>query len=282
MGPLRNLAFVAALIAAGFATDAVAEEFQDCANCPVMVELPAGTHTRSLFAEAPQQEVTVGAFAIGKYEVTVAEFAAFVEATGRETPPGCRLFRVMGPVDDPEATWQRPGRDMPDNAPALCVTWDDALAYAEWLSAEAGETYRLPTEAEWDYAAHAGAENNLSYFIRASLGRQEANCHDCAGFDMMGREDLLFALPVDTFGPNDFGLHVMFGNAAEWVADCYNATFQGAPTDGTAWLEGDCSRRIARGGGWHTFWNELAASRPETDPATRDNAIGFRVVRDLN
>jgi formylglycine-generating enzyme required for sulfatase activity len=281
MGPLRRVAFVAALVVAGLATGAAADEFQDCPHCPVMVDLPAGTYTRSLFAEAPQQEVTVGAFAIGKFEVTVAEFAAFLSATGYEVPPGCAIFNVMGARMNPEASWRRPGFQVPETAPALCVTWDDAVAYAEWLSAETGRSYRLPTEAEWDYAAHAGAENNLSYFIRAGLGRQEANCHDCAGFDMMGREDLLFALPVDTFVPNDFGLHVMFGNAAEWIADCHNATYQGAPTDGTAWLQGDCGRRIPRGGGWHTFWNEMAASRPPTDPNTRDNAIGFRVARDL-
>ena len=277
-----RLLAIAGLVSAFGLSAASAEEFQDCEDCPVMVELPAGTFTRSLFAESPQQEVSVGAFAIGKYEVTIGEFAAFVEATGRDIPAGCQLFRVMGALDDPAADWRRPGFQLQDNAPALCVTWDDAVAYAEWLSAETGASYRLPTEAEWDYAAHAGLENNLSYFLRAGLGRQEGNCHDCAGFDMMGREDLLFALPVDTFGANDFGLHVMFGNAAEWVADCYNASYDGAPTDGTAWLEGNCDRRIPRGGAWYTFWNELAAYRPATDPDIRDNGIGFRVARDLD
>lgn len=268
----------------GFLTPASAqdvEEFQDCADCPVMVELPAGEFTRSLFADAPQQDVTVQAFALGKYEVTISEFAAFVDATGYVVPPGCNLFNVMGPIADPEASWQRPGFQLAGTAPALCLTWDDAVAYTEWLSEMTGEAYRLPTEAEWDYAAHAGADNNLSYFLRAGLARQEANCHDCAGFDMMGREDLLFALPVDTFGANAFGLHVMFGNAAEWVADCYNATFEGAPTDGTAWLEGNCDRRILRGGSWQNFWAELSGGRQSTDPSLRNNGIGFRVAREI-
>ncbi len=257
------------------------EEFRDCADCPVMIELPDGEFTRSLFADAPQQDVSVQAFALGKFEVTIAEFAAFVDATGYDVPPGCQLFNVMGPIADPEASWRRPGFQLSDTAPALCVTWDDAVAYTEWLSDVTGEAYRLPTEAEWDYAAHAGADNNVAYFLRAGLARQEANCHDCAGFDMMGREDLLFALPVDTFGPNGFGLHVMFGNAAEWVADCYNATFEGAPTDGTARLEGNCERRILRGGSWQSFWAELSGGRPSTDPSLRNNGIGFRVARDI-
>lgn len=268
-------------LSAGSAWSANAEEFQDCVDCPVMVTVPAGEFARSIFADAPQQTVTVSEFAIGKFEVTITEFAVFVAATGIEIQSGCELFNVMGNIPDPEANWRRPGHDLPDTAPALCVTWDEAVAYTEWLSDSTGLSYRLPTEAEWDYAAHAGAENNLSYFIRAGLGRQEANCHDCAGFDLMGREDLLFALPVDTFGPNAFGLHVMFGNAAEWVADCYNATYEAAPTDGTAWLDGDCDRRILRGGGWSSFWADLAGGRVGAEPTLRENAIGFRVARDL-
>lgn len=246
-----------------------------------MVPLEGGTFTRSLFPDAPPQDVTVAPFAIGKFEVTIGEFAAFVEDTGHEIEPGCTLFRVMGAIEAPDATWRRPGFELGDTAPALCVTWADANAYAAWLSERTGEAYRLPTEAEWDYAAHAGRPNDLAYFLRAGLRRQEANCHDCAGFDMMGREDLLFALPVDTFGPNPFGLHVMFGNAAEWVADCYNPTYEGAPTDGTAWLDGNCDIRIVRGGAWYTFWAELAGERPVFDPDVRDNGVGFRVVREI-
>ena len=268
-------------LSAGVASSATAEEFQDCDDCPTMVTVPGGEFVRSLFADAPQQTVSVASFAIGKFEVTIAEFAVFVDATGIGVQPGCELFNVMGNVPDPDASWRRPGFELQDTAPALCVTWDEAVAYSQWLSDTTGQSYRLPTEAEWDYAAHAGAENNVSYFLRAGLGRQGANCHDCAGFDLMGREDLLFALPVDTFEPNQFGLHVMFGNAAEWVADCYNATYEGAPTDGTAWFLGDCDRRILRGGGWSSFWAELAGGRVVAEPTRRENAIGFRVARDL-
>lgn len=261
---------------------AAAEEFQDCEDCPVMVEIPAGDFTRALNADAPQQAVSVGAFALGKYEVTIAEFAAFVDATGYEVPPGCELFNVMGPIDDPNASWRSPGFDLPDTTPAACIPFAAANAYVEWLAETTGEPYRLPTEAEWDYAAHGNQETTLSYFIRAGLGRNEANCQDCSGFDLMGREDLLFPLPVDTFQPNAFGLHVMFGNAAEWVADCHNPTYEGAPVDGTAWLEGDCDTRIVRGGGFSAFWADLSGGRPATDPEIRDNAIGFRVARDLS
>jgi formylglycine-generating enzyme required for sulfatase activity len=278
----KRVSAIAALSAAlVLASTALAEEFQDCEDCPVMVALPAGEYVRSLFATAPQQQVSVGAFALGRYEVTIAEFEAFVEDTGYEIPPGCLRYNAIGMLDAPDATFRQPGFPLPPDAPALCVTWDDANAYVEWLSAKTGQSYRLPSEAEWDYAAHAGQENNLSYFLRAGLARLDANCSDCAG-DLMGREDLLRALPVGTFAPNAFGIDVIFGNAAEWVADCYNSTYEGAPTNGDPWLEGNCDLRIVRGGGWHTLWAELAGGRPATDPAIRDNAIGFRVARDLD
>ncbi len=278
---LKVLLTSSAVVALAPAT-ASAQEFQDCEDCPAMVEIPAGDFTRALNAEAPRQDVSVGAFAIGKYEVTVGEFAAFVEATSYEVPAGCELFNVMGPIDDPDASWRRPGSSVPDDAPAVCLTFDDANAYVDWLAETTGEPYRLPTEAEWDYAAHGEQETNLSYFLRAGLGRNDANCQDCSGFDLMGREDLLFPVPVDTYAANAYGLHVMFGNAAEWVADCHNPSYEGAPTDGTAWLEGDCDTRIVRGGGWSSFWADLAGGRPATDPGIRDNAIGFRVARDLD
>lgn len=279
---MKRLIVTATLVTAALCAPLAAEEFQDCTDCPEMVEIPAGTFTRSLYADAPRQDVTVEAFALGKYEVTIEEFEAFVEDTGHETPGGCAVFDVMGAQIDAEATWRRPGYPLDPTAPALCLTFADATAYAGWLAETTGEPYRLPTEAEWDYAAHAGQETNTNYFLRAGLGRNDANCHDCNGFDLMGREDLLRALPVDIFEANAFGLHVMFGNAAEWVADCYHPTFEGAPVDGTAWLDGDCETRIVRGGGWHSFWADLAGGRPETDPNIRDNAIGFRVARDLD
>ncbi len=269
-------------VAVAVFTPARADEIRDCENCPVLVTVPAGDFVRSIYADAPQQEVSVGAFAIGKYEVTVGEFAAFVEDTGYEVAPGCAIYTALGMTDRTEADWRAPGFDLPDDAPVVCVSWADANAYVAWLSEETGEWYRLLSEAEWDYAAHAGRENNLAYFLRAGLGRLDANCSDCGGVDLMGHDDLLFPMAVGGFPSNPFGIDVMFGNVAEWVADCYNATYDGAPTDGGAWLQGDCSRRIARGGGWHSLQAELAGLRQAAGPDYRDNAIGFRVARDLN
>lgn len=263
-------------------TPALAEEVQDCENCPVLVTVPAGDYVRSLYADAPQQTVSVGAFALGKYEVTIAEFTAFVEDTGYEVEPGCAIYTSIGMRADPEASWRQPGFVEEDAAAVVCVSWNDANAYVAWLSETTGQAYRLPSEAEWDYAAHGGQENNLAYFLRAGLGRLEANCSDCAGIDLMGHDDLLFPLPGDSFPLNAFGIGDIFGNAAEWVADCHNPTYDGAPTDGTAWLTGNCDLRIVRGGGFHTLQAELAGFRQAADPALHDNAIGFRVARDLN
>lgn len=263
-------------------TPALAEEIQDCEDCPALVVLPGGDFVRSIYANAPQQEVSVGAFALGKYEVTIAEFTAFVDDTGYEVEPGCALYTALGMRDDADASWRNPGFTLPGNAAVVCVSWNDANAYVAWLSEKTGRAYRLPSEAEWDYAAHAGQENNLAYFLRAGLGPLEANCSDCGGLDLMGHDDVLFPMAVDGFPANDFGINVILGNVAEWVADCYHATYEGAPVDGTAWLAGECDQRVARGGGWHSLWAELAGTRQAASADYRDNAIGFRIARDLD
>lgn len=276
---LRRGAFaIVALVAAGLAR--AADEVRDCADCPAMVLLSAGTFVRAINSTTPQQEVTVAAFALAKHEVTVAEFGAFVAATGHESS-GCTVYRMMGPEPDAAASWRLPGFGQADTAPVVCVSWDDAVAYAAWLGELTGQPYRLPTEAEWDYAAHAGAANDVTYYFYGGLEVLGANCQDCGGTDMMGREYMLTTTAVGAYPPNDFGLHDMMGNAAEWTMDCFNPTFAGAPTDGTAWLAGACDRRIVRGGHWYSYWPELAVFRQGIAVDLRSNSIGFRVARDI-
>ena len=145
-----------------------------------------------------------------------------------------------------------------------------------------GETYRLPSEAEWDRAARAGAADDFTYAFRAGIGMIGANCEDCAGIGLMGREDLLSTGPVGRYPPNPLGLFDMTGNAAEWVQDCFHASYEGAPGDGTPWLSGDCDQRLTRGGTWFSLWSELAPFREGREVEYRGNGVGFRVFRELN
>jgi formylglycine-generating enzyme required for sulfatase activity len=257
------------------------QELRDCATCPVLVEVPAGTFVRMDRLGGPEFPVRFDRpYALGKYTVTRAEFAVFVEATGHQAS-GCTIWQTFGSRQDPQMDWRRPGFEPAPDEPVVCVSWHDAQAYIDWLRQKTGEPYRLPSEAEWEYAARAGAVPDGAYRLRAGLKPGGANCADCGGVGMMGREDILSTKPVGTYEPNAFGLHEMLGNVAQWVADCANPSFAGAPQDGSAWLEGDCAKRISRGGTWHSNWNELASYREAIQPDQRRNDTGFRVAKTL-
>jgi formylglycine-generating enzyme required for sulfatase activity len=159
--------------------------------------------------------------------------------------------------------------------PVINVSWDDAQAYAAWLSRMTGKTYRLLTEAEWEYAARA--DTQTAYFWGDYVGKDNANCSGC-GSQWDGRQ----TSPVDSFKPNAFGLHDMAGNVFQWVQDCYHDNYNGAPTDGSAWTGGDCSRRVVRGGSWYGNPQDLrAASRAWDSTVSRLYVLGFRVGRTL-
>ncbi len=216
---------------------AVGEVFRDCDHCPEMVVVPAGRFTMGSPSsesgrdsdEGPQRRVTFGAkFAVGVYEVTFAEWDACV------SDGGC------GGYHPDDAGWGRGRR------PVMRVSWDDAQAYASWLSRETGESYRLLSEAEWEYVARAGTTTR--YWWGNNVGRNRANCDGCGS-----RWDDESTAPVGSFGANGFGLHDVHGNVWEWVEDCWHDSYAGAPRDGSAWLGnngGDCSRRVLRGGSW--------------------------------
>jgi formylglycine-generating enzyme required for sulfatase activity len=252
--------------------------------------------------EGPIHEVVLRrAFALGRTEVTVSEFRRFVEATGYRVAPGCRVQsrtvvkgERVGWDDRSDAGWQAPGfiRPLADDLPVACVGHDDARAYAAWLAKTTGKPYRLPTEAEWEYAARAGSRGIYPWGNNADLGCTHANT-----YDRSGRKSLDFgwgfadcddghaeAAPVGSFAPNAFGLHDMIGNVWEWTADCHRLTYEGAPTDGSAVPGGaDCARWTVRGGGWMTRPSRNRLTFRGRDPVdARYSYFGFRVARDLD
>lgn len=203
--------------------------------------------------EFPVHEVRVETFELGKYEVTFEEYDRFTAATGRKR------------VND--ESWGRGRR------PVINVSWEDAAAYTRWLSERTGERYRLPTEAEWEYAARAGSVTAYSW--GNEIGRNRASCDGCGSQSDYGE-----TVPVGSFGANLWGLYDMHGNVREWVQDCWNSHYHGAPTDGSARESGDCSLRVLRGGSWADFPMDLrSAYRDWTNPSVRISSIGFRVAR---
>jgi len=224
-------------------------------------------------AEGPQHAVTIAhPFAIGVYDVTRAQFAIFAHETGYSADPKCDWR-------SPKARGQPIGQT--DNDPVVCVSWGDAEAYAKWLSSRTGRSYRLPSEAEWEYAARAGSSTprpwgNANARDFANYGAEQC----CAPF-ATGRDRWLYTSPVGSFRSNAFGLYDMLGNVWQRSSDCGHADYSGAPRDGAAWVAGgDCTTRVVRGGAWFGSFDELRSAVRAADPAEfRKNDIGFRVVR---
>ncbi len=245
--------------------------FSDCAECPVMVVVPAGTFTmgtpsseRYRGAE-PEHSVTIARpFAVGKFEVTFAEWDACV-ADG-----GCAGY---APEDE---GWGR------GNQPVIHVNWDDVQTYLAWLSMKTGHTYRLLSETEWEYAARAGTQTPFSF--GETITADDANYDATTGYNGGPTGEFRgHPMPVGSFRPNAFGLHDMHGNVWEWVQDCWNDDYtETMPRDGSAWLEGDCKGRIMRGGSWEDYSGEVrAGARVASGVGEHYWSDGFRVARDL-
>jgi len=244
-----------------------AKSFQDCSDCPEMVMVPAGSfmmgspdteHDRD-DDEGPQHTVTIARdFAASKYEVTVAQYAVFLKETGRTT-------------DNCDPGWWRQPMFTPDNpkTPAVCVSWEDAKAYVTWLGDKTGKAYRLLSEAEWEYAERGGTTATYYWGEAAS---QTCNFVPC-------NTRYEFTAPVGTYPGNAFGLYDMTGNVYEWVEDCWNESYVGAPTDGSAWLDGDCLHRVHRGGSWQSADSEYrSANRNRYFTGIRRTENGIRVA----
>jgi peptidoglycan hydrolase-like protein with peptidoglycan-binding domain len=215
----------------------IGEVFRDCEDCPELVVVPSGA-TRL----ASGRDVTIAApFAVGRFEVTFAEWDICVSDGGCAHRPG-------------DQGWGR-GRQ-----PVMNVNWDDAQSYVVWLSRKTGRSYRLLSEAEWEYAAQAGSGGEQA----AQAGSNQANCVGCGS-----RWDNRQTSPVGSFAPNAFGLHDMLGNVWEWTGDCWNDSHAGASGDGTARTGGDCSRRVLRGGSWFSDpWSARSATRDGSTSAS--------------
>lgn len=242
--------------AGGVSGDKADEVFSDCPQCPEMKILPTGTFMMGspssepghLAYEGPQHEVSIKSFAIGVYEVTHDQWAACVAGGG------CGGYR---PGDGGFGAGARP---------VLSVSWDDASAYVRWLSSKTGRSYRLPTEAEWEYAARGGADT--AYWWGAGFDSSQA---------ATGR-----TVEAGSLNANGFGLHEVTGNVSEWVQDCYVNNFANTPADGSAMTGGDCSRRVIRGGSWRGDRADLrVANRSRVTRSIRDRRFGFRIAVDV-
>lgn len=226
-----------------------------------MVVVPAGSYVmgaeKGKYVQ-PAHRVTIARpFALGRTEVTFDQWQACVDAKGCEREPH-------------DHGWGR------GSYPVINVTYGEIQQYVAWLAASTGQPYRLPSEAEWEYAARGGTTGR--YWWGDEVGQGNANCRDC-GTQWSGFQ----SAPAATFKPNPFGFYDMNGNVWEWVADCWNETHDGAPADGSARTTGDCARPVTRGGSWYYF-PKLAASayRYRNGVEVKSYNIGFRVARDLD
>ncbi len=256
----------------GHAADVVPERLRDLLPVselkePQMVRVPRGDFLLDFqmgSAEGEDEEHPVHAvhfakpFAIGKYEVTFEEYEVYARHTGAEVPS--------------DEGWGRSRR------PVINVSWADARAYARWLSSATGKSYRLPTEAEWEYASRAGT--TTTYWWGDNVGKNHANCEGC-GSQWAGER----TAPVGSFAPNPWGLYDTLGNVWEWTTDCWHDSYAGAPAGGAAWKKGgggDCSRRMVRGGAWFNKpWNIRSALRFGADDVYELPFLGFRLAEDV-
>jgi formylglycine-generating enzyme required for sulfatase activity len=230
--------------------------FKDCPDCPEMVVIPSGSFTMggdknfedAYDFETPRHNVTIAkSFAVGKYEVTQGEWVAVM---------GTNLSEFKG-----------------QDRPVETVSWDDAKDFIRKLNAKTGKTYRLLTEAEWEYAARA--DTNSAY----SFGYDKSQLGQYAWFEGNSGSE---THPVGQLKQNAFGLHDVHGNVYEWVEDCWNASYSGAPSDGSAWTSGNCSLRVLRGGSWYGNPRILrTAYRIGNTPGGWGNDLGFRLARTL-
>lgn len=293
------------------------QTFRDCPDCPEMIMVAGGSlmmgspenELGRYDPEGPQRSVTIRQFAVGKFDMTRGQWAAFAKATNRPISGGCAWSGMPG--DDkpwelnPAASWDHLGFPQDDNYPVVCVTWYDAQDYVKWLRQKTGGNYRLLTESEWEYAARAGTAT--PYPWGPGIGHENANYGKdtcCSGL-VSGKVQWEFTSPVGSFLPNDFGLYEMHGNVLQYVEDCLSSTYSGLPTDGSAYkaevaLEGpqlfpgnltgtsSCAYRIVRGGDYGNPPNMIRSASRNYAPGPgatlqqyRSGGVDFRVAKTL-
>ncbi|MES2298033.1 MAG: SUMF1/EgtB/PvdO family nonheme iron enzyme [Pseudomonadota bacterium] len=284
--------------------------FRDCADCPEMVWLPPGDFTMGSAGsdpwdidEKPSHAVKINySLAVGTYAVTRAQFAQFVRESGHDA--GKRCLDIMHVTAMETLSWENPAFIQNDKHPVVCVSWDDTQAYLKWLNGKTGKRYRLLSEAEWEYAARAGTTN--TYYWRnfgrddpcsimnlldatmvsasrelPSVSKNEKGYLKAVALDC--KDGYAYTAPVGSFKANAFALYDMLGNVAQWTEDCWNESYVDAPLDGSARRNGDCEKRVVRGGSWHDMEAGMRTSYRSKYPTTHlDNGHGFRLARTEN
>ena len=254
-------------------TNTFTDNLQDGSQGPKMQWILAGSFkmgdsqdSKYTNDEKPVHWVSLKRFAMGKYEVTVGEFKKFINDI-EYNMEGCDW-------EGKTWNWKKPGFSQSDNQPVVCVSWHDATAYAKWLSKQTGQTYRLPTEAEWEYAARGGTTTH--YWWGNSIGVNKVNCDsDC-------KDSFKYTAPVGSFGANPWGLHDMVGNVYEWVEDLYDDSYYSSrpPNENNPTGPSMGENQVQRGGSWNSgASNVRTGHRNWNSPDIRNNQLGIRLLR---
>ena len=268
---------------------------RDCPTCPVLTVLPTGrfeqgsapTENSSTFEKPLHWVMIARPIALSTNAVTVDEFREFVAATGRDMQ-GCETYDGDWRYRT-ENSWENPGFEQTGSHPVTCTSWNDAKAYAAWLSAKTGQHYRLPSASEWEYAARAGGvaaqpwgADGSDACANANVADQSAG-HRYPGWTVFACNDgYAQTAPVGSFKANTFGLNDMLGNVFQWTEDCWNADYKGAPVDGAARTDGNCAERELRGGSWFSSPNYVRANyRNHFGVDYRTSTVGIRLARDI-
>jgi formylglycine-generating enzyme required for sulfatase activity len=282
-------------------TAKIGSVLRDCANCPEMVVVPAGRFVMGSSEaepirdkdEGPQREVTFAkAFAVSRFEVTRGQFRQFINESGYKPARNCTVFTSAKTERVESKGWDDTNFPQTDAHPVSCVSWVDAKAYIDWIAAKTRQPYRLLSEAEWEYAAMAGAAGQYAFGDNPDDLCSYGNIADDAAREAGGLATWTYAKcrdgfgistsPVGTFKPNAFGLYDMHGNLWEWVEDCRNDSYQNAPVDGSAWVTGDCTLHVDRGGAFYSNQRSNRARERAFFPQALNSVnVGFRLARNL-
>ena len=266
-------------------------KLHDCPECPEMVKIPAGAYKMGSFNEGPIHYVKIRkTIAVGIHEVTRGEWAKFVSETEYSSGISCDTYEGGEWKKRTGRNWRNPGYAQSDAHPVVCVSWEDAREYVEWLSKKTNEEYRLPSESEWEYAARGGTSTprHWGYSLSDTCGYANVADGSAAG-ELAGwavhpcRDGVVHTSEVGSYAENAFGLRDTIGNVWEWTEDCWNDDYHGAPSDDSAWTyAGNCGKRTIRGGSWRSpMKNSSSASRAWAGTDYRGDGVGFRVARTL-
>lgn len=272
---------------------------------PEMVVIPSGEFIMggSSEYEKPKHKVFIRSFKMSKYETTVKEFRQFVKATNHKTKENCWVWQEVTSehswgINMHKGGWETAKYAPSDDHPVMCVTWEDANSYAKWLSEKTNKAYRLPSEAEWEYAARAGTTTNYYFGNEASKLCEYGNVLDQSGSHALKRDykvyregvacndDAEYTSAVGKYKPNAYGLYDMIGNVGEYVLDCEHTNYKGAPADGSAWVDGCNKERpmiIRRGGAYGADATAVRSANRAHAGRTNPSSLGegFRLVEDI-